>query len=124
MASKPMGARTTLAEMATARKVPLPYLTNVMRKLVIAGLVGAHRGRGGGYSLMLHPAKINLRNIMEAIEGRLHLNLCLADPSICEFSSTCTVRPAWEKLQNKWLKDLTKYNLVKLLTHQKGRKQP
>ena len=121
IASKPQDVRTTLAEMAAARKVPLPYFTNVMKKLAVAGLVRVHRGRGGGYSLMLPPAKINLRSIMEAIEGQMNLNMCLADPDICEFSSSCTVRPVWKGIQEKWLKDLAKYSLPKLLANPKGK---
>ena len=45
----------TAEELSAQASVPVHYLAKVMRQLVVAGLVSARRGRGGGFRLARSP---------------------------------------------------------------------
>jgi Rrf2 family protein len=53
--------------------VPTRYLEQIFQRLRRAGLVASKRGPGGGYTLARAPAEIDLRQILEAVEGPLTL---------------------------------------------------
>jgi Rrf2 family protein len=49
--------------------IPSRYLEQIFRRLRRAGLVTSKRGPGGGYTLSRPPARITLREVIEAVEG-------------------------------------------------------
>src|SRR3954451_13173603 len=55
--------------LATAKKIPLKFLENILLDLKHAGLVQSQRGAEGGYWLAEDPAEIPLANVIRASEG-------------------------------------------------------
>ena len=49
--------------------IPSRYLEQIFQWLRRAGLVTSKRGPGGGYTLSRSPARISLREVVEAVEG-------------------------------------------------------
>lgn len=49
--------------------MPARYLEQIFQRLRRAGLVTGKRGPGGGYTLARPPSEINLRDVVEALEG-------------------------------------------------------
>jgi Rrf2 family protein len=49
--------------------IPGRYLEQIFQRLRRAGLVTSKRGPGGGYTLSRSPARISLREVVEAVEG-------------------------------------------------------
>lgn len=47
------------------------YIQKIIRKLVVAGLVNSVSGNNGGFVLAKEPSKINLLEIVEALEGEI-----------------------------------------------------
>jgi len=79
------GAGTiTLDEICRAGELPRDYMARIFSLLTRAGLVVAVRGKNGGYRLGRDPESISLLEVIEAIDGRLALNLCQHDPPQCE----------------------------------------
>ena len=87
-----------LEEICRLRKLPRDYLSKIFGLLGRANLVAAVRGKGGGYVLARSPRDISLLELIEAVEGRLALNLCQQDPPRCRDES-CRVRGVWTELQ-------------------------
>src|SRR3954462_6885097 len=54
---------------ATAQKIPLKFLENILLDLKHAGLVQSQRGAEGGYWLAEGPAEITLADVIRAVEG-------------------------------------------------------
>jgi len=51
--------------------IPGRYLEQIFQRLRRAGLVVSKRGPGGGYTLARAAAEITLREVVEAVEGKL-----------------------------------------------------
>jgi Rrf2 family iron-sulfur cluster assembly transcriptional regulator len=53
------------------QKIPYRFLEQIFQRLRKAGLIEGKRGPGGGYILARPPEEITLREVCEAVEGRL-----------------------------------------------------
>jgi len=95
------------------------YMTKIFRILARRGVVRAIRGKNGGYTLARPPAKTTLLEVIEAIEGRLALNLCQHTPPQCH-EPNCPVRPVWTQLQEQVRSVLGSKTLAQL-THRPRR---
>lgn len=58
-------------ELAQAQDIPAKFLESIMRDLKRDGIVIAHRGRFGGYSLGRPAAKISIADVARAVDGPL-----------------------------------------------------
>jgi Rrf2 family nitric oxide-sensitive transcriptional repressor len=67
LANEAPGAATT-QDIAEATKVPGAYLAKVLQSLRRAGLITSRRGVGGGVKLARPPKKINLLEVINAVE--------------------------------------------------------
>jgi len=68
--------------------------------LSVAGLLQTSRGARGGVSLARSPEQISLLEVVEAIDGPILLNECVADGgSSCVFGEECPMRPVWCEAQ-------------------------
>ena len=60
---------TTSSEIAAAYGMPRETLAKVLERLADAGLLLAHHGVRGGYSLALEPSQISALSVIRAING-------------------------------------------------------
>src|SRR5262249_4648231 len=86
-------------KIATHEHIPKYYLEKVIRDLMRRGLVHARRGPGGGYQLARPADRISFRDIIEAVEGPITLNVCTDGSSSCALQPTCRMYRVWEKGQ-------------------------
>jgi Rrf2 family protein len=63
------GAPVQIRVISERQGVPARYLEQIFQRLRRAGLVTSKRGPGGGYTLGEPPGEIDLRRIVEAVEG-------------------------------------------------------
>lgn len=66
----------TTEVLATATKVPVPYLYKILRTLAKAHLLKINRGRHGGFMLARPPAEIHLLEIVDAINPITRIDHC------------------------------------------------
>lgn len=62
---------TTTEEIAQTQKIPIKFLEALIRKLKVAEIVESRRGINGGHKLCQAPEKVNLADIIRAIDGPL-----------------------------------------------------
>jgi Rrf2 family iron-sulfur cluster assembly transcriptional regulator len=67
------GAPVRVKEIGERQRIPHRFLEQIFQGLRKADLVQGKRGPGGGYVLSRPPEEISLRQVMEAVEGRLDL---------------------------------------------------
>lgn len=91
------------SEIARTEHIPKYYLEKVIRDLMRGGLVRARRGPGGGYQLARPPESISFRDVIEAVEGPIALNLCVEGAPQCSLQPTCRMFRVWEEGQRMLL---------------------
>src|ERR1044072_8373750 len=82
-------------QLATAQKIPLKFLENILLDLKHAGLVQSQRGAEGGYWLSLSPEEISLADVIRAVEGPI-ANVAGVRPEQVEYAGTAApLRDVW-----------------------------
>ena len=114
LASKPVQEMSLLGEIASAVDVSPALLAKIFQQFARHGLVRSYRGTGGGFHLGRAPEKINLLEIVEAVEGPIVLNRCLIDERACDRDAFCTVHPVWKEVQEKMKEILSHVTLKDL----------
>jgi Rrf2 family protein len=102
LADRPNGVARG-SEIARHEQIPKYYLEKVIRDLMRGGLVRARRGPGGGYHLARPPETISFRDVIEAVEGPIALNLCVEGGTQCSLQPTCRMFRVWEEGQRSLL---------------------
>jgi Rrf2 family protein len=90
----------------------------LMQKLNNAGLVKSSMGPNGGFVLSRTPTKINLAEIIDAIQGPLSLSRCLLGENVCKKQNDCPITVKLIKLQKNIGDYLQSITLDELLHHQ------
>ena len=76
--------------------LPLPTVSKVLKSYSRAGLLVAHRGQRGGYTLAKTPEQISVADMIAAIDGPIGLTDCSKHaPGLCDIENTCPVRNNW-----------------------------
>lgn len=90
----------SVAEVAEAESLPIPYLEQIIPLLRAAGLLTSTRGAHGGYALTREPVAISVAEVIRALEGEV-VNLRCSDAEVCcERMDQCAARTVWEQVQN------------------------
>lgn len=63
--------------------VTLRFTLKILRKLNQSGIVRSFQGVQGGYELARPPQQINLREVIEAVDGPICISRCLTDELSC-----------------------------------------
>lgn len=93
------GRRASTSQIAQDQNIPPSFLAKIVSQLSVAGLLQTSRGARGGVSLARAPQDITLLEVIEAIDGPILLNECVADEANCTFSEDCPLRPVWCEAQ-------------------------
>ena len=107
--------RAATSQIAQEQRIPPSFLAKIVSQLSVAGLLQTSRGARGGVSLARAPEEISLLEVVEAIDGPIYLNECVADHGgSCVFGEDCPMRPVWCEAQAKLVEILkaTTFNHV------------
>lgn len=110
------GKKTEAKIIAEKEVIPQRFLLKLLRKLNKAGITRSFRGAQGGYALAKPPEDINLLQVIEAIDGPIHVNRCLLDPAVCSAGkgNHCTIHQTLNGIRDKLVKDLEAVNFESL----------
>lgn len=76
LAVEPLDRWVPVQELAERAHVPPAFLSKVMRRLVLAGLVSGVKGHGGGFRLAREPARIRVAEVLRAIDSDTTADHC------------------------------------------------
>lgn len=102
--------RATAAQIAQLYGVSTNHMAKVVNQLSRLGYVRSIRGIGGGIELAKEPEDIRLGEVIEAMEGNMHLLECVATENVCAIQSFCKLKGALaeaERLQLEYLNNVT-----------------
>jgi len=106
LATLPPEKRAFLPELAMATTAPESFLSKVMQALSRAGLITSRRGKAGGFAILQRGRDANMREVIEAIDGPISLNVCLNGGKVCERKSWCPAHPVWARAQRAMIEVL------------------
>ena len=106
--------RALLPALARATDTPESFLSKVLQALAHSRLIASHRGQSGGFEILPRGREASMRDVIEAIDGPIRLNVCLLSSRSCGRSSWCPAHPVWERAQNAMLDVLSKATIADL----------
>jgi Rrf2 family protein len=93
------GKPVFLNEIARNQDISEKYLSKLVIPLRGAGIIQSARGAHGGYLLKRDASEINLKQIIDALEGGLSILDCTENPRICPRHEGCSARDVWGNLE-------------------------
>lgn len=116
------GGSLTIAEIARAEAISVPYVAKLLRVLRTGGLVASARGAAGGYVLARPPERIPVGEALAVLGGRLYEpGFCdshAGEERVCTHSVDCSLRSLWRSLQLVLDQVLEKTSLRDLLCNE------
>jgi Rrf2 family iron-sulfur cluster assembly transcriptional regulator len=108
------GARLSLPELARAAEAPVSFLSKVLQALTRAAFVSSRRGQMGGFSLTPRGYAASIREVIEAVDGPIRLNVCLTGGDSCDRRIWCPAHPVWVRAQCAMLEVLESASIAEL----------
>ncbi|MFO0570517.1 MAG: Rrf2 family transcriptional regulator [Polyangiaceae bacterium] len=87
-------------EISADTRVPVHYLSKVLRRLVGAGLLVSQKGHGGGFTLARPAAEIRFADVLEAMGEAPATGRCAFGWGNCDSRNPCPLHPAWTVLND------------------------
>jgi Rrf2 family transcriptional regulator, iron-sulfur cluster assembly transcription factor len=103
-----------LRDIAVAEGIPAPFLSQILQRLVAAGLLRSTRGPSGGYALSRAPSSISLHDIKEAVDGVEALEECAVGLGPCSDGRPCPLHYSWKPIRNQIRAYLRETNLEQM----------
>jgi Rrf2 family protein len=104
---------TLLRDVARREGISEKYLGQIVIPLKNAGLILSQRGSRGGYALA-RPEELTVKDVVEAIEGKIAAVLCVHDPEACARATSCVATQVWKQLSADIERSLSSFTLAGL----------
>jgi Rrf2 family iron-sulfur cluster assembly transcriptional regulator len=80
--------------------IPPHYLSKILRRLVLAGLLDSQKGQGGGFSLARPPESICYEEILVAVDAFPAHGRCAFGWGTCGADNPCPLHESWSCLSD------------------------
>ena len=109
------GKAVSARVLAKDNQVSYALACKILQKLAAAGIVQSMMGPKGGFQLAKAPEKIGFQQLIEAVQGPVSVNKCVAGSFKCPLKGQCSAHSKMAGLQNHingYLKELTLQEFV------------
>ena len=103
-------------DLSIATGIPSHYLSKVMRRLVLAGLLRSQKGQGGGFVLSKAPDEIPFIDILTAVDAYSTDGGCAFGWGACDEVHPCLLHGSWSRLNQQirsWAEGTTLADIAK-----------
>lgn len=114
LAKQPGHERALLPALAKATAAPESFLSKVLQALSRARLIASRRGQQGGFQITGEGRRASVKEVIEAIDGPICLNVCLDCERGCPRDLWCPVHPVWDEAQRAMLAVLSRVRIEEL----------
>lgn len=112
LASRGKGEIVSTRELVEDRDLPAAFTAQIAKKLVRKGILGSKEGRTGGYYLKKDPQEIKVKEVLEAVDGKLAITECI-EKGGC--SIKCKQKRFMRYLNSELSKMMESYTLADVL---------
>ena len=109
---------TSSSELAETYHMPRAVVSNLLKVFCRAGLLESRRGLHGGYRLARPAARITLLDVLNAIDGPVHLIECAAADETappCCYEDVCPSRSPMQSVHRKIVRLFESITLAELM---------
>lgn len=111
LSTLPKGKLGSINSIAAAESIPREFLAKILKDLTRGGILVSFQGVTGGYRLTGIPKDVSFLDVIETIEGPVHINLCTeGDACACNKANDCSMRDFWTIQESSFKKALAKHN--------------
>jgi Rrf2 family protein len=93
----------TIPEISRIEGLSQTHVAKLLMILRKEGIITSTRGQSGGYSIARDPAEISVREVLEALGGRLYdAEFCgrhAGQLDVCKHSVDCSLKSLWQVIQ-------------------------
>jgi Rrf2 family protein len=114
------GERALLPSLAASTDTPLSFLSKVLQALARAKMITSRRGKAGGFVLLEKGREATVKDVVEAVDGPISLNTCVAPGSSCARALWCPAHPVWAEAQNAMIEVLQARSIGELAAQLKS----
>ena len=101
LASAPPDAPVRARDLSEGTQIPTHYLSKILRRLVLAGVLESQKGQGGGFSLSRAPSEIAFIDILSAIDAYPTQGRCAFGWGECDPADPCPLHDSWSRLNDR-----------------------
>ncbi|MBW2387700.1 MAG: Rrf2 family transcriptional regulator [Deltaproteobacteria bacterium] len=102
LATAPTREPVRAKDLSVATGIPSHYLSKVMRRLVLAGLLISQKGQGGGFLLAKAPSEIPFIDILNAVDAFPTEGRCAFGWGECDEVRPCPLHASWSQLNEQF----------------------
>ncbi len=116
LATAPPGNPVRAKDLSIATGIPTHYLSKVMRRLVLAGLLVSQKGQGGGFLLARLTDEIAFIDILTAVDAYPTEGRCAFGWGECDEVRPCPLHGSWSRLNEElraWAEGTTLADIAK-----------
>jgi Rrf2 family protein len=92
------------ADLSLETGIPREYLSKILRRLVLAGLLESRKGRGGGFALVSPAAKLTFKDVLTAVDAYPRDDRCAFGWGSCDKSKACPLHASWSRMNAYFLR--------------------
>lgn len=121
--AKDPGAKYLIKDISEACNIPRKFLEAILLDLKRAGILGSKAGKGGGYTLRMDPADVNLAEIVRYFDGAIAAVPCATykyyeSCDECVDEETCTIRHSFIEVRNATVEIMKSQTLAGLVKNE------
>ena len=88
-------------EISEKYNLPPDLLAKILQSLSKSGIIKSQFGSGGGYRMAKKPSEVTLKDIIQSIDGPVHLVGCSRGDSDCSIEPQCTIKKMLLSVEQK-----------------------
>ena len=116
LALKPAGEMTSAKELTKKLDIPYHFISKILQNLTYKKLIQSQTGPTGGFALAKSAQKIQIKEIVEAIDGEEYSKKCVMGFPACDTKNPCAVHEKWSSIKegiNEMIGSKSAYDLAK-----------
>ncbi|MBI1978196.1 MAG: Rrf2 family transcriptional regulator [Candidatus Omnitrophica bacterium] len=94
---------------------PKWFSRKIFQALAKKGVLVTKRGPGGGYHFRIHPSKVSILKVIQAIDGKNAFSKCIMRSSKCRGNDYCSLHPIWDGLKTSLINQLSTNTIDQLM---------
>ena len=110
LATREEGSAMRATDLSDATDIPSHYLSKIMRRMVVSGLLTSRKGHGGGFCLAKPKNEIRYIDILSAVDSAPVESQCAFGWGVCDTVNPCPLHPTWSRVSDhfyQWATDCT-----------------